>query len=637
MTTTAVSGGGEGGCPSPQDPPLLSQDEFFRHLNLQSVHQKRGKYHYRQALKERLRASSLAKSPPSATKKPPLADNRKSPQVSPCKFLSEAQRRKLFGRPKIRQEKVAAPGAAVVAKTNSAKPVSILRPLIQDCHVLGHPGIKREFEEREAAAAAKKAAAAAAVAAMAAAAAAVAQAAATAGKETETTAADGQAASDDSRDASNQDSSSPSSSSSVASSSSVSSSSSSSRSTIEIRHSYLPGSYCNQGFLMDQQQRRDLPALNQPQLKRTSSEEENEAVPPSASRLHFVCLRPQPGEAKIARLRLLEKGRQEATLAMFGHTSKGQGPPKANLSLLLSSKRSPIDSATFTALKQPVKTSEVAPSHHRVLRQKPASLVVPQAKQPSKKPTRFLRICLTGSASKLLCQDKKPTATEKLGKEQQRGIAAAAGSGKKLLKETQINNVSHNHQTDSNLKVVEQNIFKRQINGSGIASCKMCSKRYKVSSPLKSWKEALEASNKAIFCDKCRPLAEQQHRRKEEAAAAALAAAAKKLRETATDNRYKCDICNKVFSKRSNMIRHMTNNHPLNIHGVELAKFAAKPAAASAVTAGSSSGSGGNSASYRTSRRQASTVQGTSHLCAETTTPTNSPSKRYVKPLISLA
>ena len=40
--------------------PLLSQDDFFRHLNLQSVHASSAKYHYRQALKERLRASKVA-------------------------------------------------------------------------------------------------------------------------------------------------------------------------------------------------------------------------------------------------------------------------------------------------------------------------------------------------------------------------------------------------------------------------------------------------------------------------------------------------------------------------------------------------------------------------------------------------
>lgn len=38
--------------------PLLTQDEFFRHLELRSVHTISVKFHYRQALKERLRAST---------------------------------------------------------------------------------------------------------------------------------------------------------------------------------------------------------------------------------------------------------------------------------------------------------------------------------------------------------------------------------------------------------------------------------------------------------------------------------------------------------------------------------------------------------------------------------------------------
>jgi hypothetical protein len=40
--------------------PLLLQDEFFRHLNLRSVNASAAKFHYRHALKQRLRASSAA-------------------------------------------------------------------------------------------------------------------------------------------------------------------------------------------------------------------------------------------------------------------------------------------------------------------------------------------------------------------------------------------------------------------------------------------------------------------------------------------------------------------------------------------------------------------------------------------------
>ncbi len=38
--------------------PLLTQDEFFRHLELQSVHSIKVRFTYRQALKERLRATT---------------------------------------------------------------------------------------------------------------------------------------------------------------------------------------------------------------------------------------------------------------------------------------------------------------------------------------------------------------------------------------------------------------------------------------------------------------------------------------------------------------------------------------------------------------------------------------------------
>ena len=108
----------------------MSQDEFFRHLNLQSVHHNQAKYHYRQALKERLRASS--KSRLKAEKSSEVI--KKSPQLSPCKWLTDSECQKLFGKPQIRLE--------------NSKSEPTLQPLVQNCHVLSHPGIKKEFEMR---------------------------------------------------------------------------------------------------------------------------------------------------------------------------------------------------------------------------------------------------------------------------------------------------------------------------------------------------------------------------------------------------------------------------------------------------------------------------------------------------------
>jgi hypothetical protein len=138
--------------------PMLSQDEFFRHLNLQSVHAA-AKFHYRHALKERLRASSIALRKDRTDK---LSNNEKLTSVletaSPCRLLSPTSSNRLFGRPVIRRE-ARALNFDDYPITNDAKPKffsgispirkpSILTPLIADSRVFRHPGIKRELEER---------------------------------------------------------------------------------------------------------------------------------------------------------------------------------------------------------------------------------------------------------------------------------------------------------------------------------------------------------------------------------------------------------------------------------------------------------------------------------------------------------
>jgi len=135
--------------------PILSQDVFFRHLNLVSVHANSAKYQYRQTLKERLRARTQTKSltPPSTkneSKKEVI--ETKSPIVSPVKWLTPRKRRKMFGRPKIRAEhrkiidfdnnklKV------IKEESNNNSNQRLLESLLSNCHVLRHPGIRKEVE-----------------------------------------------------------------------------------------------------------------------------------------------------------------------------------------------------------------------------------------------------------------------------------------------------------------------------------------------------------------------------------------------------------------------------------------------------------------------------------------------------------
>lgn len=139
--------------------PLLSQDEFFRHLNLRSVHATSAKYHYRQALKERLRASSQSQSltPPGTgnkknSVKKEIIPQTKSPILSPVKWLTPRKRTKMFGRPKIRSEKRKILDFdnnklnVIKEESNNNSNQRLLESLLSNCHVLRHPGIRKEVE-----------------------------------------------------------------------------------------------------------------------------------------------------------------------------------------------------------------------------------------------------------------------------------------------------------------------------------------------------------------------------------------------------------------------------------------------------------------------------------------------------------
>lgn len=141
--------------------PLLSQDEFFRHLNLRSVHATSAKYHYRQALKERLRASSQSQSltPPGSGNKKIIVKKEiipqiKSPVLTPVKWLTPRKRKKMFGRPKIRSEKRKILDFdnnklnVIKEESNNNSNQRLLESLLSNCHVLRHPGIRKEVESK---------------------------------------------------------------------------------------------------------------------------------------------------------------------------------------------------------------------------------------------------------------------------------------------------------------------------------------------------------------------------------------------------------------------------------------------------------------------------------------------------------
>ncbi len=117
------------------------------------------KFHYRHALKERLRASSIALRKERAEKLSPEKLTSVVEAASPCHLLSPTSSNRLFGRPVIRREVRALnfddyPLATSATTTSNSsfeksevlngiksigKP-SILKPLIADSRVFRHPG-----------------------------------------------------------------------------------------------------------------------------------------------------------------------------------------------------------------------------------------------------------------------------------------------------------------------------------------------------------------------------------------------------------------------------------------------------------------------------------------------------------------
>lgn len=434
------------------DPPLLSQDEFFRHLNLQSVHFDSGqggtggRYMYRQALKERLRASSYAKTNYYKTKAntktasaAAAATKTYSPQVSPCKWMTDSQRKKMFGRPKVRTE--------LFKDDDKETKKSLVGPLMDNCHVLRHPGIKKELE----------------------------------------------------------------------------SSLTDKTESVMQKFEYLPQGY-----------RGTTPSLPLP-----TESLQVRLVHGSPLPLHCICERPQPGrEARDAHL-AQEAVRKTATRALFGHGESNVRLASLGPSSVTKVKRKPKTHHT---------TSTITSSVTRVTKVK----VIPNTRSTS---------------INSLAKKKQPqlTAVKLLEVRSPLRNNNCQEHAKKLLRENNCHNIKHHQVTASTAAAV-----------TAMLQCKQCGRKYKTSPcPLKSWKEAVQSSS---LCETCRAVNQlrQESTNKELLSLLSTPSPAHphQQQQQPPDQNKTCDICHKTFGKRSHMIRHMTNVHPLNIHGVDLAKFA---------------------------------------------------------------
>jgi len=578
------------------DPPLLSQDEFFRHLNLQSVHLfsekgggggNGGKYMYRRALKERLRANTKTnynQNRPYKTYKSKGRSLIHSPQVSPCKGLSDSQRRKIFGRPRVRvelkfeeNENDSEEVKACIRKYNG-----LIKPLLGNCHVLRHPGIKRELEARTEAKQDDEA-----------------KTDITCRRNYLPTAVQlpqlapnrlGLAAP-------------PTESLQV-----MAVHTSPALPLHCIAHRTQPGRKRREQHLKDEAVRKlatralfghgtsnvKLTSLGPSSVTKLSKSDQYEAPQgtPALPTLHLQ----QPvetttladGSTTIAhkcQICLKIFGRRSHLVRHMKNLHSAEPPPPMSVLATLAQEPQPptVQLIHNTPPSRKISTNGPLPKGQQVNGNSTEKYTIVCQKDGSRvhqcnlcnktfvklsHMTRHLeRVtpCTPENtemeqlapekiqpASPLVLQPHHPSLTAthiQKGRNNNNEKKLVSLKIHKLLRETQFYNAKHQNQ----ITVVTP-------------QCKMCGVKYRVSPcPLRSWQEAVQS---ASLCEKCRALQQLKQN------AALSPESLNGLMVHQPNENHICDICNKIFVSRSKMIRHMTNVHPLNIHKVDLARFA---------------------------------------------------------------
>ena len=299
--------------------------------------------------------------------------------------------------------------------------------------------------------------------------------------------------------------------------------------------------------------------------------QENNCEKNDADVYHMKCFQTQPGKTGAARLEKQEKVRKIATLALFGHT-----------------------------FHRP-EIAGVRPHAVAVNGFKRYHLSYSSLKSISKKnrKSKFPRICLSGkTAAELLarsCTESSDDSgdeycsnnnTQKQIQKAPKGNSQNTKSLKTIKSKSLISSMAKPKKGHSEKEEIEDEEF----------SCHFCDRSFTTKSGL-GWHESYAHPRDCRVCCKsfqfsnrwsrhkdpiCNPCSEKYPQPK---------GSPIKLTPTLSQNynpqqltekqrlyyRFKCDICNKLFGKRSRMINHITNAHPSDMHKVDLAKFVFSP------------------------------------------------------------
>ena len=301
--------------------------------------------------------------------------------------------------------------------------------------------------------------------------------------------------------------------------------------------------------------------------------------------VHMKCSRPQPGTKWMARLEKQEKTRKLATLALFGHTFRRpeiigvrphavsvQGFKRYHLKILSKLSSDMLDSNGSSSY-----------NNFRAISRK-------------NRKTKFPRICLTGTASELLAGSPQCTESSDSSDEDDFSNNNTQKPFQRIEQISKSNKHSKTNKSKSLISSLSNSNKSKPIENENEFPCHYCDRSFTTKSGV-GWHESYAHPRKCRVCSKsfqfsnrwsrhkdpiCNPCSEKFPQPKNSPMKITPTLSQTYNPQQLTEKqrlyyRFKCDICNKLFGKRGRMIKHITNNHPSDMHKVDLSKFVFSP------------------------------------------------------------
>ena len=331
--------------------------------------------------------------------------------------------------------------------------------------------------------------------------------------------------------------------------------------SIEVRKCYIPG-------------------VKHDNHSRINNEIEND-------KFHMKCFRIQPGKKGASKLDKEEKIRKLATLALFGHTF-----PRPAIAGVR-----PHAVAVNGFKRYHLKVLSKFNSNSLETKS-PLSYSSLRAISKKNRKSKFPRICLSGkTASELLARSPQCTESSQSSDDEDYSNNNTQESSRKAQPNSKESKQTKTSKSKSLLSsLAKSNKSKTNETEDDEFACHYCDRTFTTKSGL-GWHESYSHPRTCRICAKsfqfsirwsrhkdpiCNPCSEKFPQPKGSPIKVSPSLSQPYHPQQLTEKqklyyRFKCDICSKLFGKRGRMIKHITNNHPSDMHKVDLAKFVATP------------------------------------------------------------